>query len=168
MKDKEKRKDGKEVGLRSVFLSHSALKWNNRGWAFFSDKERSTRRYVVGSCLTGLRGDRVIILYWRWRLGEQERGLRRKDILQAVPLVCVMVPKGCVLALLTVMIVGVELNSPCQKYWSYQKDTPQTTPIIQRYHNTSTNQYFVLLMGHSAWGKFSNDDTWYNNGLCRA
>lgn len=27
-------------------------------------------------------------------LGEQERGLRRKDILQAVPLVCVMVPKG--------------------------------------------------------------------------
>lgn len=41
-------------------------------------------------------------------------GLRREDILHAVPLVSVMVLKGCVLALLTVMIVGVELNSLCQ------------------------------------------------------
>lgn len=151
MKDKEKRKDGKEVGLRSVFLSHSALKWNNRGWAFFSDKERSTRRYVLGSCLTGLRGGRVIILYWRWRLGEQERGLRRKDILQAVPLVCVMVPKGCVLVLLTVMIVGVELNSPCQKVLvtseRHSTDNSYHTAISQHIKPT---KIFVLLMDHSA------------------
>lgn len=44
----------------------------------------------------------------------REKGLCREDILHAVPLVCVMVLKGCVLVLLTVMIVGVELNSPCQ------------------------------------------------------
>ncbi len=38
----------------------------------------------------------------------REKGLRREDILHAVPLVCVMVLKGFVLVLLTVMIVGVE------------------------------------------------------------
>lgn len=46
-----------------------------------------------------------------WR---REKGLRREDILHAVPLVCVMVLKDRVLVLLTVMVVGVELNSPCQ------------------------------------------------------
>lgn len=44
----------------------------------------------------------------------REKGLRREDILHAVPLACVMVLKGFVLVLLTAMIVGVELNSPCQ------------------------------------------------------
>lgn len=58
------------------------------------------------------REGRVVILCWRRSVGWGERGLRREDILHAVPLVCVMVLKGCVLVLLTVMIVGVELNSP--------------------------------------------------------
>lgn len=132
------------------------------------DIDQETGRYVAGSCLTGLRGGRVLILNWRWYLGEQERGLRRKDILQAVPLVCVMVPKGCVLVLLTVMIVGLELNSPCQKVLVVSKrHTPDNCYHTAISQHIKPTKFFVLLMDHSAWGKFSNDDTWYNHGLHR-
>lgn len=73
------------------------------------------------------------------RKREREKGLRREDILHAVPLVCVMVLKGCVLVLLTVMVVGVELNSPCQPmlvtHWTI-KDK-HTTPLMGPYHSIS-------------------------------
>lgn len=69
------------------------------------------------------------------------KGLRREDILHAVPLECVMVLKGCVLVLLTVMVVGVELNSPCQAalvtYWVIKEK--HTTPLMQPYHNISSS-----------------------------
>lgn len=60
----------------------------------------------------------------------REKGLHREDIIHSVPLVCVMVLKGCVLMLLTVMVVGVELNSPCLAglvtYWTKKQKTHHT------------------------------------------
>lgn len=92
--------------------------------------------------------------------------MRREDILHAVPLVCVMVPKGCVLVLLTVMIVGVELNSRCQAalvmYWAiHDRDTTHSSsytvlspvnPAVAGCH------CFGLLMECAL--SMSNDDTW--------
>lgn len=57
---KDQPETGRGVGLRSVFPSHSALKWNYRRWAFFSNKERLTKemgRYVEGRCQTELGGE---------------------------------------------------------------------------------------------------------------
>lgn len=79
-----------------------------------------------------------------WR---REKGLRREDILHAVPLVCVMVLKDGVLVLLTVMVVGVELNGPRQAalgtYWPIKQK--HTSPLIQPYRYMS-NQTFVLVI----------------------
>lgn len=80
----------------------------------------------------------MIILCQRRRAVAREKGLRREDILHAVPLVCVMVLKGCILVLLTVMVVGVELNSPCQA-------APVTYWAIKEKHSTHSSSYTAIL-----------------------
>lgn len=80
----------------------------------------------------------------------REKGLRREDILHAVPLVCVMVLKGFVLVLLTVMIVGVELNSPCQAalvmYWAIKKkDTTHKSSYTAISQHIKPSEAFVLV-----------------------
>lgn len=80
----------------------------------------------------------------------REKCLRREDILHSVPLVCVMVLKGCVLMPLTVMVVGVELNRPCQAgpvtYWAMkQKHTTLNSPDVGISQHIKPTQDIALL-----------------------
>lgn len=98
--------------------------------------------------------------------------MRREDILHAVPLVCVMVLKGCVLVLLTVMIVGAELNSPCQAAlvmcWAGEekKHSTHTHTHNSSYHNKSNQPEPLFWFTEGVYAQHEADSVMMTRGNC--